>query len=92
MKTSMARFPFHKTLESFDFKFQPSIDPKVVREPTWGRQDAPGGGPGPEGSCAAGYRTAFATTTALVTTLTRAHQEGRLEEKAEAAHPAEIYW
>lgn len=32
MKTSMARFPFHKTLESFDFKFQPSIDPKVIRE------------------------------------------------------------
>ncbi|HEV3075521.1 MAG TPA: ATP-binding protein, partial [Thermoanaerobaculia bacterium] len=32
MKTSMARFPFHKTFESFDFKFQPSIDPKVIRE------------------------------------------------------------
>jgi len=32
MKTSMARFPFHKTLESFDFKFQASIDPKVIRE------------------------------------------------------------
>ncbi len=32
MKTSMARFPFHKTLESFDFKFQPSIAPKVVHE------------------------------------------------------------
>jgi len=28
MKTSMARFPFHKSLESFDFKFQPSIDPE----------------------------------------------------------------
>jgi DNA replication protein DnaC len=25
MRTAMARFPFHKTLESFDFKFQPSI-------------------------------------------------------------------
>src|SRR6185295_16134091 len=32
MKTTMAHFPFHKTLESFDFKFQPSIEPKVVRE------------------------------------------------------------
>lgn len=31
-------------------------------------------------ACAAGYRTTFATTTALVTMLTRAHQ-GRLEEK-----------
>src|SRR5687768_15621927 len=26
MKTTMARFPFHKGLESFDFKFQPSIE------------------------------------------------------------------
>ena len=32
-------------------------------------------------ACAAGYRTAFATATALVNTLTRAHQENRLEEK-----------
>jgi DNA replication protein DnaC len=32
MKTSMARFPFHKSLDSFDFKFQPSIDPKIIRE------------------------------------------------------------
>ena len=32
MKTSMARFPFHKSLESFDFKFQPSIDAKVGAE------------------------------------------------------------
>ena len=37
MRTSMARFPFHKTLESFDFKFQPSIDPKVIRELATGR-------------------------------------------------------
>ena len=26
MRTAMARFPFVKTLESFDFGFQPSID------------------------------------------------------------------
>ena len=32
MKTTMARFPFHKSLESFDFKFQPSIDPKAIKE------------------------------------------------------------
>src|SRR5579863_6880297 len=37
MKTSMARFPFHKSLETFDFKFQPSIDPKVIRELATGR-------------------------------------------------------
>src|SRR4051794_2255195 len=29
MRISMARFPFQKTLDAFDFKFQPSIDPKV---------------------------------------------------------------
>ena len=32
MRIAMARFPFQKTLESFDFKFQPSIDPKLIRE------------------------------------------------------------
>ncbi|MFQ5793233.1 MAG: ATP-binding protein, partial [Acidobacteriota bacterium] len=32
MRINMARFPFHKTLEAFDFTFQPSIDPKVIRE------------------------------------------------------------
>jgi DNA replication protein DnaC len=32
MRVNMARFPFHKTLEGFDFKFQPSVDPKVMRE------------------------------------------------------------
>ncbi len=29
MKTSMARFPFHKTLENFDFKFQPSMENRL---------------------------------------------------------------
>lgn len=37
MKTTMARFPFHKTLDSFDFKFQPSIEQKVIRELATGR-------------------------------------------------------
>ncbi len=32
MKTAMARFPFQKSLDSFDFKFQPSIDPKVIKD------------------------------------------------------------
>jgi len=29
MRIAMARFPFQKTIESFDFKFQPSIRPEV---------------------------------------------------------------
>ncbi|MEP6890689.1 MAG: ATP-binding protein, partial [Nitrospirota bacterium] len=37
MRLAMARFPFQKTLESFEFKFQPSIDPKVIRELATGR-------------------------------------------------------
>lgn len=37
MRVSMARFPFQKTLESFDFKFQPSIDVKLMRELASGR-------------------------------------------------------
>lgn len=37
MRVSMARFPFQKTLDAFDFKFQPSIDPKVIRELATGR-------------------------------------------------------
>jgi DNA replication protein DnaC len=97
MKTAMARFPFHKSLESFDFKFQPSIDPKVIKELATGRFIADADNVlllGPPGvgkthlavalglkACALGYRTAFTTATALVTTLTRAHQESRLEEK-----------
>jgi hypothetical protein len=31
MRVSMARFPFQKTLDAFDFKFQPSIDQSESR-------------------------------------------------------------
>jgi hypothetical protein len=37
MRLAMARFPFQKTLESFDFKVQPSIDVKLIRELGTGR-------------------------------------------------------
>jgi DNA replication protein DnaC len=97
MKTTMARFPFQKSLESFDFKFQPSIEAKVIRELATGRFIANGDNVlflGPPGvgkthlavglglkACALGYRTAFVTATGLITTLSRAHQEGRVEER-----------
>src|SRR3954471_15698540 len=97
MKTTMARFPFQKSLESFDFKFQPSIEPKVVRELATGRFLADADNVlllGPPGvgkthlavglglrACALGYRTMFLTASSLVASLTRAHQENRLEEK-----------
>src|SRR5918999_3761482 len=32
MRTVMARFPYRKTLESFDFSFQPSVDRKKLQE------------------------------------------------------------
>lgn len=97
MRTSIARFPFHKSLESFDFKQQPSLDPKAVRELATGRFIADGENAlflGPPGvgkthlavglglkACALGYRTAFTTAAALIATLTRAQNEGRLEER-----------
>jgi DNA replication protein DnaC len=32
MKTKLARFPFAKTLDQFDFAFQPSVDERQVNE------------------------------------------------------------
>ena len=97
MRITMARFPFHKTLESFDFKFQPSIDPKLVRDLATGRYIHSGDNVlflGPPGvgkthlavalgmkACEQGVRTLFITATALITTLGKALAEGRLEER-----------
>jgi DNA replication protein DnaC len=97
MRIAMARFPFQKTLESFDFKFQPSIDPKLVRELATGRYIQSGDNVlllGPPGvgkthlavalgmkACEQGVRTLFITATALITTLGKALAEGRLEER-----------
>ena len=97
MKTAMARFPFQKTIESFDFKFQPSIDPKVIKDLATCRFIADTDNIlllGPPGvgkthlavglglkACALGYRTVFTTAAGLIATLMRAHNDGRLEEK-----------
>ena len=97
MKTTMARFPFHKTLESFDFKFQPSLEPKVIKELATGRFIADADNVlllGPPGvgkthlavglglqACASGYRTTFTTASSLIASLVKAYQENRLEEK-----------
>jgi len=97
MRITMARFPFHKTLESFDFKFQPSIDVKLLRELAGGRYMDSGDnllflGPAGVGkthlavalgikACEQGVRTLFISATALITTLGRALAEGRLEER-----------
>jgi len=97
MHITMARFPFQKTLESFDFKFQPSIDIKLMRELAGGRYMDNGDNLlllGPPGvgkthlavalgikACEQGVRTLFISATALITTLGRALAEGRLEER-----------
>lgn len=97
MRTTMARFPFQKSLESFDFKQQPSLDPKLIRELATGRFIANAENVlllGPPGvgkthlavalglkACAQGYRTTFTTAASLIASLVRAQGEGRLEEK-----------
>ena len=97
MRTTMARFPFQKSLESFDFKQQPSLDPKAIRELSTGRFIADSENVlllGPPGvgkthlavglglkACALGYRTAFTTAASLIATLVKAQNENRLEER-----------
>ena len=97
MRIRMAHFPFEKSIESFDFKFQPSLDPKLVRELATCRFVTNAENVlllGPPGvgkthlavalglkACAAGYRTLFTTAAGLITMLTRAQSENRLEEK-----------
>lgn len=97
MRMNMARFPFHKTLESFDFKFQPSIDPKIIRELSSCRYISSGENVlllGPPGvgkthlavalglkACEQGLRTLFMTAVGLLATLGKALLENRLEER-----------
>ena len=81
----------------FDFKFQPSIDPKIIRELATGRYIESGDNVlllGPPGvgkshlavalglkACEQGSRTLFTTAAGLITTLGKALAENRLEEK-----------
>jgi DNA replication protein DnaC len=97
MRVAMARFPFQKTLESFDFKFQPSIDAKLVRELATGRYIEGGDNVlllGPPGvgkthlavalglkACEHGYRALFTTAAGLIATLGKALAENRLDER-----------
>ena len=97
MRTSMARFPYLKTLESFDFKFQSSIDPKRIKDLALCHFIEHGENVillGPPGvgkthlaialgimAIHAGYPVLFSSAQALLANLARAYQEGRLEEK-----------
>jgi DNA replication protein DnaC len=97
MRMSLAKLPYVKTLETFDFSFQPSVDGRQVRELASGRyldgsENVILVGPPGVGkthlavalgikAIQQGKRVLFASATALVATLARAHQENRLEEK-----------
>jgi len=94
-RLKLARFPWVKTLEQFDFDFQPSVDRKVVRELAGlafverAQNVVLLGQPGVGKThlavalgvkaVEAGYSALFLTLETLMTRLTRAKHENRLE-------------
>jgi DNA replication protein DnaC len=97
MGIQIAHFPAVKTLEEFDFKFQPSIDHKLVRELATGRFIAGAenvlmfGPPGVgkthlaialgRAVVEAGHSVLFVTATSLLAQLARAQTEGKLADQ-----------
>jgi DNA replication protein DnaC len=97
MGIQIAHFPSVRTLEDFDFKFQPSVDQRLVRELATGRFIAGAvnvllfGPPGVgkthlaialgRASVEAGHSVLFVTATALLAALSRAHLEGKLADQ-----------
>jgi DNA replication protein DnaC len=97
MGIKIAHFPVVKTLEEFDFKFQPSLDAKLVRELATGHFIAQADNVllfGPPGvgkthvaialgraAIEAGHSALFVTATTLLAALSRAHAEGRFGDQ-----------
>ncbi len=97
MGIQIAHFPSVKTLDSFDFAFQPSVDKKLVGELSTGRFVANAenvllfGPPGVgkthlaislgRAVVEAGHSGLFVTATALLAALSRAETEGKLAEQ-----------
>jgi DNA replication protein DnaC len=97
MRTSLARFPFVKGLDAFDFSYQPSLDKKQLMQLVSCHFIEHGDNVvilGPPGvgkthlsvglglkAIERGYRVLFTTAANLIATLTRAMNEGRPEDK-----------
>jgi DNA replication protein DnaC len=97
MGIKIAHFPVVKTFEEFDFKFQPSLDAKLVRELATGHFIAQAenvllfGPPGVgkthvaiavgRAAIEAGHSVLFVTATALLAALSKAHVEGHFAEQ-----------
>jgi DNA replication protein DnaC len=97
MGTSIAKFPFVRTLDDYDFDAQPAVDAKQVRDLATSRWVANGdtvlllGPPGVgkthlavglgRAAIARGYSTLFVAAPALVADLAQAHREGKLDER-----------
>lgn len=97
MRTALAKFPFVKGLESFDFGYQPSVDKKQVATLAschfieHGENVVILGPPGVGKThlsvslglkaIETGYRVLFTTAAAMIAALTKAAAEGRLEDK-----------
>jgi DNA replication protein DnaC len=97
MAMGIAKFPFVRTLDGFEFEAQPSLDHRQVRDLATCRWIANGdallllGPPGVGKTHLAvslgreairqGYSVLFVPATSLLTALARAHSEGRLEDK-----------
>ena len=95
MRTHLARFPFVKGLDAFDFSYQPSLDKKQVQTLATchfiehGENLVILGPPGVGKTHLAvglglkaierGYRVLFTTAATMIATLTKALTEGRLE-------------
>ena len=97
MALQIAHFPCVRTIEEFDFSFQPSIDERLIRELSTGHFIAHGenvlifGPPGVGKTHLAvglgrkvvehGYSVRFTSVTALLATLGKAESEGNLADK-----------